>query len=457
MPMDKDSKDTSRRSFIKSTVVGGAGLLVATDILNSEVNLTAEKNVHSTMMGVPFARRESIRLGIIGVGGRGTSLLKDLLAIEGVEVKAICDLVAEKVARAQKAVTDRGQPEPAGFSRGEWDFKNLTQLDLDIIYIATPWNWHVPMALSTMKDGKHAAVEVPAAVTLEECWQLVDTSEATRRHCIILENCCYGENELMVLGMVRDGLFGEVTHAEAAYLHDLRSILTANEGEGLWRRVPHMKRNGNLYPTHGLGPVAHYLNIHGGDRFDYMVSVSSCEASLSAYVQARFADGDPKRTEKYVCGDMNTSIIKTLKGRTILLQHDVVNPRPYSRLNSVSGTKGAFADYPPRVFVDGQGQEVWQSMDSFRDKYQHPLWRIMGELARKTGGHGGMDYIMSYRLMECIKRGVPPDIDVYDAAAWSVPTALSEASVAQNGVPQKFPDFTRGNWKVPEKRFLLQT
>src|SRR6516162_3269701 len=295
MPMDKDSKDTSRRNFIKSTVVGGAGLLVATDILNSDFTRTAEKNAHPTMMGVPFAGRERIRLGIIGVGGRGTSLLKDLLAIEDVEVKAICDLVPEKVARAQKAVTDRGQPEPAGFSRGEWDFKNLTQLDLDIIYIATPWNWHVSMALSSMKNGKHAAVEVPAADTLEECWQLVDTSEATRRHCILLENCCYGENELMVLGMVRDGLFGEVTHAEAAYLHDLRSILTANEGEGLWRRVPHMKRNGNLYPTHGLGPVAHYLNIHGGDRFDYMVSVSSCEASLTAYVQAHFADGDAKR------------------------------------------------------------------------------------------------------------------------------------------------------------------
>ena len=458
MPMDEDSKDTSRRNFIKSTVVGGAGLLVAADILNSDFTRTAEKNAHSTMTGVPFAGRERIRLGIIGVGGRGTSLLKDLLAIEDVEVKAICDLVPEKVARAQKAVTDRGQPEPAGFSRGEWDFKNLTQLDLDIIYIATPWNWHVSMALSSMKNGKHAAVEVPAAVTLEECWQLVDTSEATRRHCILLENCCYGENELMVLGMVRDGLFGEVTHAEAAYLHDLRSILTANEGEGLWRRVPHMKRNGNLYPTHGLGPVAHYLNIHGGDRFDYMVSVSSCEASLTAYVQAHFADGDAKRSENYVCGDMNTSIIKTLKGRTILLQHDVVNPRPYSRLNSISGTKGAFADYPPRVFVDGQGQEVWQSIDSFRDKYEHPLWKKMGELARKTGGHGGMDYIMSYRLMECIKRGLPPDIDVYDAAAWSVPTPLSEASVAQNGASEKFPDFTRGNWNVPNgKGFLLQT
>jgi hypothetical protein len=372
------------------------------------------------MIGVPFDARERVRLGIIGVGGRGTSLLQDLLAVENVEVKAICDLVPEKVARAQKAVTSAGQPEPVGFSKGEWDFKNLTQLELDFVYIATPWNWHVPMALSAMKNGKHAAVEVPACTTLQECWDLVDTSEATRKHCVILENCCYGSNEMMVLGM---------------------------------------KRNGNLYPTHGLGPVAHYMDIHRGDRFDYMVSVSSAEASLSAYVKANFADGDPKRAEKYICGDMNTSIIKTQKSRTILLQHDIVNPRPYSRLNSISGTKGAFADYPPRIFVDGPKQEDWQTIDAFREKYEHPLWKTTGEMARKTGGHGGMDYVMNYRLMDCLKKGLVPDINVYDAAAWSAPTPLSEASVAQNGAPQKFPDFTRGKWSVHSDSpgFAIQT
>jgi hypothetical protein len=271
---------------------------------------------------------------------------------------------------------------------------------------------------------------------------------------------------MMVLGMVRDGLFGEITHGEAAYLHDLRSILTANEGEGLWRRFPHMKRNGNLYPTHGLGPVAHYMDIHRGDRFDYIVSVSSQEASLTAYVKANFPEGDPKRAEKYICGDINTSIIKTQKGRTILLQHDVVNPRPYSRLNSISGTKGIFADYPARIFFDSSNQddakekkEDWQTLDAFRDKYEHPLWKATGELARKLGGHGGMDYVMNYRLMDCLKRGLVPDINVYDAAAWSAPTPLSEASVAQSGAPQKFPDFTRGKWKVvPDNTgFALQT
>jgi predicted dehydrogenase len=464
MPSDKESKEISRRSFMKHTAIGGAGLLITTDILSPELKTLTPKSTNSTMIGVPFEAKERVRLGMIGVGGRGTSLLQDLLAIESVQVKAICDLVPEKVARARKAVTDAGQPEPAGFGKDEWDFKNLNELDLDIVYVATPWNWHVPMAVSAMKNGKHAAVEVPACTTVQECWDLVDTSEATRKHCIILENCCYGSTEMMVLGMVRDGLFGEITHGEAAYLHDLRSILTSTEGEGLWRRFPHIKRNGNLYPTHGLGPVAHYMDIHRGDRFDYMVSVSSSEASLSAYVKASFADGDPKRTEKYICGDMNTSIIKTQKGRTILLQHDVVNPRPYSRLNAISGTKGAFADYPPRIFIDGPKQdgskkEDWENIDAFRDKYEHPLWKTTGDLARKMGGHGGMDYIMNYRLMDCLKRGLVPDINVYDAAAWSAPTPLSEASVAQNGAPQKFPDFTRGKWSVHSDSlgFALQT
>ena len=446
--MDNRPKDISRRNFVKSTAVGGAGLLIASDMLGRDITINAPKSDNATMIGVPFEAHERVRLGIIGVGGRGSSLLEDLLAVEKVEVKAICDLVPEKVAKAQKAVTAAGQPKPTGFSKGERDFENLTKLDLDIVYVATPWNWHVPMAVSAMKNGKHAAVEVPACSTLDECWELVNTSESTRKHCVILENCCYGATEMMVLGMVRDGVFGEITHGEAAYLHDLRGILTSSEGEGLWRRVSHMKRDGNLYPTHGLGPVAHYMDIHRGDRFDYMVSVSSREASLSAYVKATFPDGDPKRAEKYVCGDMNTSIIKTIKGRTILLQHDVVNPRPYSRLNLIEGTKGAFADYPARVFVDGPKKEDWETLDAFKDKYEHPLWKTTGELARKMGGHGGMDYVMNYRLMDCLKRGLVPDIDVYDAAAWSCPTPLSEKSVAQNGSSQKFPDFTRGKWNV---------
>ena len=298
MSTEEKSAEITRRTFMKRGALAGSGLVIANEILSADLLAATSKNAGATMIGVPFQALDQVRLGIIGVGGRGTSLLKDLLGVDKVEIKAICDLVPEKVARAQKAVTDAGQPQPTGFSKGDSDFKNLNQLDLDIVYIATPWNWHVPMALDAMKNAKHAAVEVPACTTLQECWDVVNTSESTRKHCIILENCCYGETEMMVLNMIRDGLFGTITHGEGAYLHDLRKILTSNEGEGLWRRVPHMKRNGNLYPTHGLGPVAHYMDIHRGDRFDYMVSVSSPEASLTEYVKANFPEGDAKSAEK---------------------------------------------------------------------------------------------------------------------------------------------------------------
>ena len=212
MSAEDKSAEITRRSFMKRGALAGSGLVIANEILSSELLAAASKPTGATMIGVPFQARDQVRLGIIGVGGRGTSLLKDLLAVDKVEIRAICDLVPEKVARAQKAVTDAGQPQPTGFTKGESDFKNLNQLDLDMVYIATPWNWHALMALDALKNGKHAAVEVPACTTLEECWDLVDTSEATRKHCVILENCCYGSTEMMVLGMVRDGLFGEITH-----------------------------------------------------------------------------------------------------------------------------------------------------------------------------------------------------------------------------------------------------
>jgi hypothetical protein len=217
-----------------------------------------------------------------------------------------------------------------------------------------------------------------------------------------------------------------------------------------------MKRNGNLYPTHGLGPVANYMEINRGDRFEFMVSVSSLEAGLTEYARRSFPEGHAKRQERFAGGDMNTSILKTALGRTILLQHDVVSPRPYSRLNLISGTRGIFADYPPRIHVEGQGRgESWQTLDSYREKYEHALWKKVGEIARRLGGHGGMDYIMSYRLIQCLREGLVPDMDVYDAASWSAPTALSEASVARGSAPQAFPDFTRGRWK--EKRTGIPT
>jgi len=314
--------------------------------------------------------------------------------------------------------------------------------------VATPWHWHTPMAVAAMRQGKHVAVEVPAATTIEECWQLVDTSEQTRRHCLMLENCCYGENETLVLNMIRAGLFGDLLYGEAAYIHDLRSELFSNKGEGLWRRAIHTQRDGNLYPTHGLGPVANYMGINRGDRFDYLVSMSTPARGFAAYRAEHVPAGDPKYQEKYIDGDMNTSLIKTANGLTINLQHDISNPHPYDRLNAIAGTKGVFRDYPPRIYFDGQpGREEYGTLDQYKQQYQHTLWQKQGEIARKLGGHGGMDFIECYRLVQSIRLGQVPDLDVYDAAAWSAPGPLSTQSVAQGSAPVKFPDFTRGRWK----------
>jgi hypothetical protein len=402
----------------------------------------------SRMLGVPFNKHETVRLAVIGTGLRGTSVLGEFLAVEGVRVTALADIVPEKAARAAKMVTDKGHKAPALFTNGERDFERLLQRDdIDFVYIATPWEWHVPQAVAAMRAGKHVGVEVPAAFTIEECWQLVDTSEATRRHCLMMENCCYGYNELLVLNMVRAGAFGQLKHAEAAYIHDLRRLLFEDKDEGIWRRAPHLSRDGNLYPTHGLGPVSQYLGINRGDRFDYVVSMSSPEFGLTEYRKANVPEGSPKYNERYRCGDLNTSLIKTQQGRTIMLQHDVVSPRPYDRINMVSGTKGAFRDYPARVYLEGMpGGERWNTIDTVKAQYEHPLWTNVGELARKLGGHGGMDFIMCYRTVQCMREGLAPDFDVYDAASWSAPGPLSDASVSQGSAPMRFPDFTRGAW-----------
>ena len=438
----------TRRELLKSATLAGASLTLPALPFRSN---STEPSPNNSVIGMRFEPRETIRVGIIGGGARGSEMLKEFLAVENVQITALCDIVKEKVESGQRVVAQAGQKSPGAYVNGDHDFENLCKRDdVDLVYIATPWDWHVPMALAAMSGGKHAAVEVPAATTLEDCWKLVDASEKTRRHCIMMENCCYGYNEMMVLNMVRAGLFGQLLHGEAAYIHDLRELLFSDQSEGLWRRFPHITRDGNLYPTHGLGPVAQYMGINRGDRFDHLVSMSSVSLSLQAYRETHIPAGSPKRKEEYRCGDMNTSLIKTARGRTIMLQHTVTTPRPYDRLNMISGAKGAFRDYPPRIYLDEQkGAEQWATIDSYKTEYENTLWKNMGELARKRGGHGGMDFILVYRLIECMRKGLVPDMDVYDAAAWSAPGPLSEQSVAHGSGPVKFPDFTRGRWEQP--------
>ena len=438
--------DVSRRGFLRLGTMGAVGLGLSHSATAESKTAAEKKDVRSTMINVPF-ERVNPKIGIIVVGGRGTSLLHNLLAADA-QVVAICDVVPEKAAHAQSMVEKAGQKSPTLYTNGDHAFESLVARDdLNLVLTATPWNWHVEMATAAMKHGKHAAVEVPAATTIEDCWKLVDTSEQTRKHCMMLENCCYGYNETLILRMVHAGLFGDLLYGEGAYLHDLREELFSNQGEGLWRRTVSTERDGNLYPTHGLGPVANYMGIQRGDRFDYIVSMSTPQHGLEAYRKAHVPQSDPKWAEHYIAGDMNTSLIKTAKGLTITLKHDVSNPHPYDRINTIAGTKGIFADYPPRIYFDGQeGGEQWGSIDPYK-QYQHPLWKEEGAIAQKSGGHGGMDYIMLYRLLQCMRTGIAPDMDVYDAATWSAPGPLSRLSVGHGSAPVQFPDFTRGNWQ----------
>ncbi len=397
----------------------------------------------NSMHGIPFERCEIVRVGFIGVGNRGSSLLKEMLACDDVQVVAVAEVGESAAARAGEQIVEAGQADPQRFT-GEDSWRNLLELDLDLVLVATPWTTHTPYAVAAMQAGKHVAVEVLVATTLEECWQLVETSERTRRHCIMLENCCYDYWEMAVKRMAEAGLLGALTHAECAYIHDLRAMLLEDRSEGLWRRSEHIERNGNLYPTHGLGPVAKILGIGADDRFDYLISMSSREAAMSAYRDATLPATDAKRQEIYRCGDMNSSLIRTQQGRTILLQHDSHTPRPYERNFLIGGTKGLFRDYPPRLYLDGLGShEAWLPIEEYKAQWEDPLWTRLGELARKRGGHGGMDFIMIYRLLQTIHQGLPPDIDVYDSVEWSVPGPLSELSVADRSRPIDFPNFRR--------------
>jgi hypothetical protein len=400
---------------------------------------------------VHFKPKSTVRIGVIGTGGRGGSLIDNFAAVEGVQITALCDTVKDKVLKQQARLDKAGKAgQPiALFHSDDHAFENLVKRDdVDLVVIATPWVWHTQMAVAGMKQGKHVAVEVPAARTIEECWELVNTSEATQRHCIQLENCWYGYNEMMVLNMVRAGLFGDLQHGGAAYNHDLRSILFSADGEGEWRRFEHLNRDGNLYPTHGLGPVAHYMDVNRGDRFDTLVSMSSISGGLQQYRKDKLAASDPRQKEVYKEGDFNVSLIRTVKGRVIELEHNVSSPQPYDRINLIAGTKGIFRDYPPRIYLDGAKSEEFETLERYKEKYEHPLWKQVGDLAKEIGGHGGMDFVMAYRLIQCMKEGAAPDIDVYDAAAWSAPGPMSEASVAHGSAPQKFPDFTRGKWQT---------
>ena len=399
---------------------------------------------------------DTVRIGFIGLGMRGYGAVKRYTNLENVKIVALCDVVSENIDKCQQTLKNKNWPLADSYTDPE-DWKKICERnDIDLIYVCTHWDLHTPIAVYAMEHGKHVATEVPAALTVADCWKLVNTAETYRRHCMQLENCNYDFFEITTLNMAQKGLFGEIVHTEGAYIHDLR-WLNFDDSTGYWNmwRLKHLeKSDGNTYPTHGLGPIAHIMNIHRGDKMDHIVSMSSDQFGMTAYAKDKFGENSSFANKVYKKGDINTSIIKTFKGKTIMLQHDVTSPRPYSRLHTISGTKGYAQKYPINGIALEPNAHHFMSektMDSILKIYEHPIVKDITEKAKAIGGHGGMDFIMDYRLIYCLRNGLPLDQDVYDAAEWSSIIELSKLSVQNQSMPVKIPDFTRGAWKKKNK------
>ena len=400
---------------------------------------------------------DTVRIGIVGLGMRGSGAVERLTYVPGAVITALCDVVPERVAKSQEILARRGQPAAKEYTGEEAAYQALCQQeDLDLVYICTDWSHHVPVALCAMENGKHAAIEVPAAGTLEDIWALINTSERTRKHCIMLENCCYDFFEMATLAMVQAGALGEPIHGEGSYQHNLDPFWKAYWDN--WRLKENQQHRGDLYPTHGIGPVCQAMNIHRGDRMKTLVAMDTDPFNGAKMSEKLYGKAD----ESFAAGDQTTTLIRTEKGKTILVEHDVMTPRPYSRMYQIVGTDGYAAKYPVsmlcfREFDESQPvdahtvgtEKVYRgaAADEMLEKYPSPiLTPELVALAKEVGGHGGMDYIMDYRLVYCLRNGLPMDIDVYDMAEWCCITPLSRLSLENGSMPVEVPDFTRGAW-----------
>lgn len=449
---------TNRRDFLKGALWMGAA---ASMVGYASGRPRAVGAGAGTMLGYADKPFKELRVGVIGLGRGALGL--DLGKIPFVKIVAVCDLSQPRIDNALKKCANNKIAKPRVYTGSPEAWKKLCDSpDIDLVYNGTPWELHAPIALYAMEHGKHVVTEVPSALTIEECWALVETSERTRRHCMQLENCCYGETEMLALNMCRKGLFGTLVHGEGAYIHDLRTYCygtfdpkTGNGGYwDYWRLRYNQAHGGNQYPTHGLGPICIDMDINRGDNFDFLVSVDSLQAGFHELRDGGFAKADPALLGRKVkMGDMNTTIIKTKLGRTIMVQHNVTGPRPYSRINMITGTKGILEDYPLRIALEtelGKGAHSYNDKTTaeLREKYKHPLWKTAGEYAKVHGGHGGMDFLMLLRLAWCLQMGLPLDMDVYDLATWCSLNELTEKSADNRGRSMDVPDFTRGGWKT---------
>ncbi|WP_298650068.1 Gfo/Idh/MocA family oxidoreductase, partial [uncultured Proteiniphilum sp.] len=404
---------------------------------------------------------DTVRVGFIGLGMRGPGAVQRFTHIPGTKIVALCDLHEERVEKAQGILEKAGLPRAASYGGSEEAWKELCERDdIDLVYIATDWKHHAPMMIYAMEQGKHVACEVPAAMTLEEIWRVVNTAEKTQKHCMQLENCVYDFFELTTLNMAQQGLFGEILHTEGAYIHDLSDFWGYYEGD--WRMQYNKEFRGDIYATHGMGPAAQVLDIHRGDKMNTLVSMDTKPVNIPEYlIGERGMDRDS--AYQFANGQHTMTMIRTEKGKTIHIQHDVASPRPYSRMYQVSGTKGFANKYPEQGYaIEGDVLEEGivpdhenlsahnyvseEVKDALTDKYKHRIHRELEEKAKEVGGHGGMDFIMDYRLVYCLRNGLPLDMDVYDLAEWCSLAELSRISIENNNAPVAVPDFTRGHW-----------
>lgn len=456
----------NRRSFLRQTALAGATLTLP----NADIAAIRPKVAGQSAIRNP---KSAINLGFIGAGLRGQGHVELALLRDDCEVTAIADPDPRMVADCLKLFEKSGKKKPAVYDKGDYDYQRLlADKNIDAVVISSPWEWHTRQCVDAMKAGKYVGTEVGGGFSLDECWQLVNTHEETGVHLMFLENVCYRRDVMAVLQMVREGLFGELIHLEGGYQHDLRGV-KFNDGatpynsgvefgekgfsEARWRTKHSVHRNGDLYPTHGVGPAAMMANINRGNRFLYLTSTASKARGLHEYVvnHPKGGPNHPNASVGFNLGDVVTTIIKTSNGETVLLSHDTGLPRPYSLGFRVQGTKGIWMDVNKSLLLDGKTKaHAWEEAQSWLDRYDHPLWRRYGNDA-KTAGHGGMDFFVFHHFVECAKRNIAPQIDVYDAATWLAITPLSEASIATGSSPQAFPDFTRGRWTERKADFAM--
>jgi predicted dehydrogenase len=451
---------SNRRDFLRSTILGtgmlASGLAGHASVLGNNSGLSKSDGKHRqrfNMSGYAAPKLNKVRIGFVGLGQRGPGAVERMSYIEGVEIVGLCDQYEDRVEKVQLLLQKQGLSRAKSYSGNKDAWKEMCENpDIDLIYITTPWSWHTTMAVYAMEHGKHAASEVPAAKTIDECWQLVETSERTRKHCMMLENCCYDFFELLTLNMARQGFFGDIIHGEGAYIHNLRDLNFSKTGYAeMWRLKENQNRNGNLYPTHGLGPICQVMNINRGDQMEYLTSMSSNDFQMSAIAKELAAKDSfyNEFTTEHYRGNMNTTNIRTVNGRTIMVQHDVTSQRPYSRIHLVSGTKGVASKWPePARISTGHEWLNDEEMKKLKEQYTSEIIIKIGEMAKSIGGHGGMDFMMDWRLIDCLRNGLPLDENVYDAALWSAIAPLSEKSVANRSNSVDVPDFTCGAWKT---------